>query len=371
MPPLLGGMERLNWHMAHELARAAEVRIVGPQGAAVLSPPKVVVREAPLRPLVIFLLIALWRGLREALRFRPDIVLAGSGLTAPIAWLVARCCKARMVVYVHGLDIVVPSPIYRRLWLPAIRRADRVIANSHATAKLAEQIGISTDCLGVVHPGVDLPQLEIDSASATRFRLKYDLTGRPVLISVGRLTQRKGLLEFVTNVLPEVVHRKPDVVLLIVGDEARQALHSKFQTRETIQAAADAAGVGRHLCFLGKLRDSELIAAYQASDVHVFPIQYVYGDPEGFGMVAVEAAAHGLPTVAYACGGVVDAVRHDVSGWLVEPEDASGFAAAVLRELSSRRARSQIYNFATGFTWTAFGDRIRAQLVEASQVNTA
>ncbi|HET6587310.1 MAG TPA: hypothetical protein VFG67_06005 [Oleiagrimonas sp.] len=49
LPPLVGGMERLNWHMAEELAKVAEVRIIGPAGSAALAPPGVVVREAPLK----------------------------------------------------------------------------------------------------------------------------------------------------------------------------------------------------------------------------------------------------------------------------------------------------------------------------------
>ena len=47
LPPLVGGMERLNWHMAEELAKAAEVRIVGPDGSAALAPAGIEGREAP------------------------------------------------------------------------------------------------------------------------------------------------------------------------------------------------------------------------------------------------------------------------------------------------------------------------------------
>jgi phosphatidyl-myo-inositol dimannoside synthase len=369
LPPLLGGMERLNWHMAKELARNAQVHVIGPRGARDMSPPEVKVREAPLRPLAAFLLVALWRALREALICRPNTVLAGSGLTAPLAWLVGRICRARVVVYVHGLDIAVPNLIYRCLWLPAIRRADRVIANSRATASLAEQAGVTPERIGIVHPGVDLPENEADGESTTDFRSKHRLADRPLLLSVGRLTRRKGLLEFVANVLPGIVRAEPRVLLLIVGDAAQHALHGKSQTLEAIQAAADAAGVGQHLYFLGKLPESELRAAYRASDVHVFPIRRIPGDPEGFGMVAIEAAAHGLPTVAYASGGVVDAVSNGVSGCLVEPEDTIGFASAVLNILSTRSASSAMRNFASRFSWENFGNAIRLELDKAYSAN--
>ena len=85
LPPLVGGMERLNWHMAEELAKVADVRVVGPQSSAAVAPDGIDVREAPLKPLWRFLLHAQNLARREAASWRPDIVLAGSGLTAPLA----------------------------------------------------------------------------------------------------------------------------------------------------------------------------------------------------------------------------------------------------------------------------------------------
>jgi phosphatidyl-myo-inositol dimannoside synthase len=371
LPPLLGGMERLNWHMAQELASQDEVRVVAPKGAAVLAPAGVNVREVPLRPLSIFLAVACWRALCQALRWMPDIVMAGSGLTAPLAWLVGRLCRARVVVYVHGLDIVAPSLVYQSLWIPLIRRADRVIANSHSTAELARQAGVAHERIGIIHPGVDLPARENDMALASDFRLKHGLADRPLLLSVGRLTRRKGIREFVRDVLPAIVSEKPDVALVIVGDVARQALYGESQTPESIRAVAEAGGVGENVVFLGKLSESDLEGVYRASNVHVFPIRHIPGDPEGFGMVAVEAAAHGLMTVAYACGGVVDAVGEGISGYLVEPENASAFAASVLRALSVRAAPSAMLSFASRFGWSRFGDALRTELVKLDRLGDA
>jgi phosphatidylinositol alpha-1,6-mannosyltransferase len=50
LPPLVGGMERLNWHMAAELSKYAEVRVIGPSGSASQRPKKVHISEAPLKP---------------------------------------------------------------------------------------------------------------------------------------------------------------------------------------------------------------------------------------------------------------------------------------------------------------------------------
>jgi len=360
LPPLVGGMERLNWHMAQELAHRADVRVVGPRGAAALAPPGVAVEEAPLKPLWRFLLGAQWRALRRARQWRPDVILAGSGLVAPIAWLAARLCGARAAVYVHGLDIAVRHKVYRALWHPLIRRMDTVIANSNPTRDLAIAMGVRPERIGIVHPGVDVSTDALPPQAVAEFRVRHQLGQRPVLLSVGRLSRRKGLREFVSDVLPAVAAVMPDVLLLIVGDAPTQALHAQAQTPQSIQKAADAHGVGGNIKFLGVIVDrAELAAIYRAAHIHVFPVQHIPHDPEGFGMVAIEAAAHGLPTVAYATGGVIDAVAEGQSGHLVAPGDTQAMAKAILDTLRTPGALAASSRaFATRFDWPVFGDHV-------------
>lgn len=370
LPPLVGGMERLNWHMAEELSKVADVRIIGPAGSAALAPVHVEVREAPLQPLWKFLLHARALACREARKWRPDIVLAGSGLAAPLARSAARSCDARTAVYVHGLDVAVKHLAYRMFWLPAIRHADRVIANSHATAELCQATGVDPVRLGIVHPGVGTSPAYLESSTANEaeaghsaFREHLGVGNGPILLSVGRLSLRKGLREFVTYALPRIVAAQPGAALLVVGDPPSQALHARAQTPANIQAAADAAGVGSCIRFLGKISDDQLDEIYRHADVHVFPIRAIPDDPEGFGMVAVEAAAHGLPTVAFSAGGVSDAVSEGVSGHLVLPNDYIGFAEAVVRTAAERNVlRSSSIAFARQFAWPEFGTGIEEQL---------
>ena len=361
-PPLWGGMERLNWHLADQLAKRYAVRIIAPQGAAQQAPDGTVVREVPLAPLARFLWHAAWAARQEARVFQPHIVLAGSGLTAPIALWAAHACAARTAAYVHGLDLVVPHPVYRALWLPALRRLDRVIANSTPTAQLARSVGVDAARIGIVHPGVTIP--EPNPAARARFRKRWGLPNTaPVLLSVGRLTARKGLREFVQEVLPTVVRARPDVVLVVVGDAPAHALYAQPQTAQSILDAARVAGVADQVRLLGKLSEPDLADAYFGADVHVFPVRDLPGDPEGFGMVAVEAAAHGLPTVAYATGGVVDAVAEGVSGRLVPPGDGAAFAQAVVEMLARPPEAKLVRQFAERFAWPRFGEAVADLLI--------
>jgi phosphatidylinositol alpha-1,6-mannosyltransferase len=366
LPPLIGGMERLNWHLVRELAAHSDVRVIGPKGAASMAPSNIIVREVPLKPLWRFLWAANWAALIEAMCFRPQVILAGSGLTAPIALLASLMSGARAVSYVHGLDLTAKHWVYRALWLPAIRRMHRIIANSQATASLATSASIVASKISIVPPGVELPGAGVNAEAVHQFRQKHHLENKAVLLSVGRLNKRKGLAEFVKNALPYIVSQRPDALLLVIGDTPHNALHAQGLTPEAIQAIADAAGVGGHVRFLGSVSDHELEIAFSVADVHVFPVRHISSDPEGFGMVALEAAAHGVPTVAFAMGGVPDAVSDGKSGYLVESENYPEMVRKVIDALGEKqRMGDSCRAFASQFAWPVFGKKIIAELQRA------
>jgi phosphatidylinositol alpha-1,6-mannosyltransferase len=363
-PPLLGGMEKVNQHLLEALAPEWRAALCGPSGCAAFASPDMEVKQTEVRPLALFLLATLWNAMRMAWRGNPEWVIAGSGLTAPIAWLAGRCAGGKVAVYLHGLDIVAPSRVYQWLWLPFIRRCDLVLVNSANTARLAQGRGLRSDRLHVLHPGTDLPALNAEAAHD--FRAHHDFGQRPLLLSVGRLTQRKGLADFVARTLPTVVSHYQDALLLIIGDEANDALFTrKGSERERILLAARDVGVENNLYFFGHCDEATLGAAYQAADLHIFPVVELPGDVEGFGMVALESAAHGLPTVAFAVGGVSDAVQDGRSGTLVKPDDYGSLGEAVIHQLAQDRNRSvtaSCREFAAGKAWPVFGERLRKLL---------
>ena len=363
-PPLLGGMEKVNQQVLEALQPAWRTALCGPAGCAAFAPVGTEVRQGRVKPLALFLMATLWRAVRLGRRCKPEWVIAGSGLSAPIAWLVARTTGGKVAVYLHGLDIVAPSPVYQWLWLPFIRRCDIALVNSANTLRLAQTRTVPTHILHVLHPGTDLPSL--DHGAARSFRRQHEFGQRKLLLSVGRLTQRKGLAEFVTAALPAILLRYPDALLVIIGDEATDALHARAGSeRDRILVAASSAGVEQSLRFLGRCDEATLGVAYQAADLHIFPVLELPGDVEGFGMVALESAAHGLPTVAFAVGGVPDAVRAGYTGDLVEPGNYVKFSDAVCRQLAQPYGAESVAacrEFAAGKAWPIFAERLRSLL---------
>jgi phosphatidyl-myo-inositol dimannoside synthase len=367
LPPLVGGMERLNWHMADELSKQADVHIIGPSGAAALKPEAATLSEVPLKPLPLFLLLTFFKGLWITLRWKPDVILAGSGLTAPIAWLLSKLCGARSAAYLHGFDITVNHCLYRRLWRPIFKKLDHIVVNSTPTQALAIAAGVNPSSIDIVCPGVSLPDSPKPAQSIAAFKEQYGLTGKKILLSVGRLTTRKGLREFVEQALPAIVQAEPDAMLLVIGEAPKNSLGAGIQTVESIQDQAEQSGVAEYIKFLGVITDKDLLAtAYEAADVHVFPVRHIPDDPEGFGMVAIEAAAHGLPTVAFASGGVIDAVGEGQSGHLITPGNYPALTQAVLQVLAVDPApwRTNITTFAQGFAWPVFRRRINRIIYE-------
>lgn len=364
LPPLVGGMERLNWHMADELSKYAEVKVVGPQGAAAIKPDNVSLSEAPLKPLPLFLLVAFFKALWLALRFKPDVVLAGSGLTAPLAWLVSKACRTRSAAYLHGFDITVQSKTYQRLWVPVFKKMDAIIVNSTPTQRLAFATGVPEAKMSIVYPGVSLPDKPQPEDAIAAFKQKHGLGNKKILLSVGRLTTRKGLKEFVEHALPVIVQAEPDAVLLVVGEAPKNSLGAGIQSVESIQTQAQQSGVADNLRFLGVITDpAQLATVYEAADVHVFPVRHIPGDPEGFGMVAIEAAAHGLPTAAFATGGIVDAVKQGESGYLADKNEYSQLAGLTAQLLRQPLRQEGIKAFAQGFAWEGFGQAVARSLI--------
>lgn len=363
-PPLTGGMERLNAHLLCELAPDWQPALCGPAGSGAFVERGVPVVEHAIRPLASFLLRTLGSALAFARRRRPRCVIGGSGLVAPLVWLVARSGRARAVLYLHGLDLVAAHRIYQAVWVPLMRRADLVLVNSANTRRLAIERGIRAERVIVLHPGTDVPGADRDARDAERARRGWG--ERPLLLSVGRFTRRKGLAEFVEQALPRIVAQHRDLLLVVIGEEAVDALSgSGGGERERILAAAARSGVESNLVLLGRCGEEDLRAAYRAADCHVFPVLDLPGDVEGFGMVALEAAAHGVPTVAFAVGGVPDAVRDGLTGRLVEATDYAQFAQATLDVLATAGAdrwQAPCVAFASEKSWPRFGRHLRAAL---------
>ncbi|HRM14576.1 MAG TPA: glycosyltransferase family 4 protein [Acinetobacter parvus] len=354
LPPLIGGMERLNWHIADELSNEYDVTIISHTQAQKTAPSKVKCYAVPLNPLPLFLVLAFIQTFWICITQRPDILFAGSGLTAPIAVFWAKIFRKKSMVYIHGLDIGTDNKLYNTLWIPFIQNATRVIANSSPTYDICTRKAVKQDKLTIIHPGVSYPPKNPNVQLIQQLKSQYDLQDKKILISVGRLTERKGLNEFIDLSFSKIVKAIPNTVLVVIGDTPNQSLNKNLQSKELILSTVKKHNIDNNIIFTGNISDDDVLSSfYYLADLHIFPVKHIPEDPEGFGMVAIEAAVHGTSTVAFATGGIVDAVQHGKTGYLIEKQNYHSLTETTIDFLESRISIDKIIctYYAEQFAW--------------------
>lgn len=361
-------MERLMQQCVVTLASRFDVTLIGPRGCSAFTPENVLVIECPPSPFG-FLTVAMFKGAWAAMKSSFDLVLGGSGLVGPITWSLAKIAKARSAVHVHGLDLVVENFIYQRAFVPFTRRHDRVVANSLNTRDIAIQRGCPEANLRVVNPGASIPpEKSVDDIAKARDSLGF--ADKKIVLFVGRMVRRKGLAEFLESAWPTIMANVPNAMLMVAGDKPDDALLKDADGGERLLNAIDATSESS-VTFLGTVSDEVLWQCYAAAETLVFPLIRVTGDVEGFGMVAIEAAASGTPTVAFPVGGVVDAVADGINGVLIREGDYQAFAHAVIAICQGGPPdRTSCRSHAESFSWEAHGKKLLAALDLGDDVRT-
>jgi glycosyltransferase involved in cell wall biosynthesis len=215
---------------------------------------------------------------------------------------------------------------YRLLYRAALRRLDGFIAVSEdVRAAVMREIGaVPDEKIAVIYNSVDLRRYQI---SVDRAAIRRGLglpEGARVASMVATCKRQKGH-SYLIEAAGSLVARRPDLHILLIGDG---------ELRGALEAQARAAGVERHIHFLGSRLDvPELLAA---SDYFVLPSLW-----EGLSMALVEAMAAGLPVVATAVSGSRQVMLDGETGLLVPPADPQQLAAALQALLDDpERARA-------------------------------
>jgi len=299
-PPAIGGMELLSFNVVSRLSAR--------------HPVEVLPMRTPGWMLPWFIVSSAFRVGWACVKGDVALLHVGDPVLAPLA-LVARSLGIPCSVTIHGLDIVYERGVYP-LWRKFfVRGFDAYICISEATRLAALRLQIPRDRIHVIGVGIDV--VEQPSSPVAR-----DST---VILFVGRLVRRKGVAWFVAEVLPALATRHPDVKLVVLGDGPE---------RRAIAASATAHGVGDRIVWLGARGDDEKASRFATAAVCVMPNIAVAGDMEGFGIVALEAAAAGCPVVASDLEGLRDAIADGESGALVAAGNVDAWVHAIEARLS-------------------------------------
>jgi glycosyltransferase involved in cell wall biosynthesis len=230
---------------------------------------------------------------------------------------------APTVVYVHGTELRASSApgelLSRRLALQraALRRAERVLVNSHATGELLRAHLPDVE-FQVLHPCYD-PRRIYDPALHAENPYR-EPPGTFVLLTVSRVVERKGH-DDVLRLLARIDGQLPPYRYYVVGD-------GPF--RPVLERRAHELGLAERVVFTGSVPTERLGAYFHHADLFVMLSRPARTGFEGFGLAYVEAGLSGTAAVGSSHGGAVEAVRHDVTGLIVDPDDAERAAKDLL-----------------------------------------
>jgi glycosyltransferase involved in cell wall biosynthesis len=265
----------------------------------------------------------------------------GGALALPLA----RALGLRMVVTLHGGDVSKRKnwrgTVLARRWPALVRETARFVCVSGAVAEVAAARGVPADKLVVLPIGVEMPARAPSGPRPEGY------------LFVGRFVEKKGIL-----VLAEAVRR-----LRAGGDATPLVCVGDGPLRPALEALArEMTGV----TLTGWLAPERVRERMAASVALLVPsVVAADGDAEGLPSVIPEAMARACAVVGADQGGIAEAIRHNRTGLLVRPGDASALAEAMLRIGREAGLRERLGAGGFAYAATAFDARMQSASLEA------
>jgi glycosyltransferase involved in cell wall biosynthesis len=254
------------------------------------------------------------RMLRKATVYLPE---PGPMLTMMLLQFIRGFTPNRLILTFHGSEILKFSanPFRRMLGRNLIKKATRISTLSIYTQELL--LAHFPEAKGKIFltPGA----LRSDFALVPNTpKQKKD---KLIILTVGRLHPRKGQLLTLQALQRLAQDVRSKIEYWIVSGQSKEG----YDERVILEASKTP---DLSVKLLHDLPDNELSDVYESADIFALTSTPYENSIEGFGLVYLEAAAHGLPVVAHAIGGVSEAVLDQVTGFLVPPDRPAQLAAA-------------------------------------------
>jgi phosphatidylinositol alpha-1,6-mannosyltransferase len=271
-----------------------------------------------------------WRpliGICKAEKRRADVVLVSHVFpVGTAAWISKLIGGPDYAVIVHGLDVRLVYGAWKRwLFTHVCKNAKTVIVNSEATRRdVQERVPGLTTC--VITPGIE--EIQFLSREQARQKLGIDPNAE-LVVSVARLVPRKGI-DVSLKVMARV-QSKRNVSYVVIGDGP------DLERLEGI-----ARDVRTEVIWIRNADDDEMHAWLAAADIFLLPVRDEGDDVEGFGIVYLEAALAGLPSIAGRSGGAPEAVIHERTGLVVRPDSVDEVTDAVEKLLHDPEMRRRM-----------------------------
>lgn len=209
--------------------------------------------------------------------------------------------------------------------------ARRVVVVNEAVRDTLRTFGVPESRIVKLYPGVSEDAFVRPDDRET-FRARHGLERKRVIATVARCIPRKGL-DTLIRAFVDVRRAIPAAQLVLIGDGP---------TRAHLEALVMKRDLGATVTFLGGVSREDVRRLLACAEVFCLTPHSLPNDEEGFGIVYLEAAAMGLPSVGSLVGGVPEAVLDGETGILVPPNNPEATAGALLRLLGDNELRTQL-----------------------------
>lgn len=252
-----------------------------------------------------------------------------------IGIMAKRWLGCKVINYIHGEEITSNAPyrFFRNRRQKYLHAADGIVAVSDFTRQaLINQMHIASDKIELIKNGVNLNAFYIKEKRQDLID-RYSLSGKKIILSVGRLVPRKGF-DHTIKALPGILEKCPNAVYMLIGT-------GEYQPE--LEHLVEECGVSKQVIFAGRIKEEELTDHYNLCDIFVMPNRELPNhDTEGFGLVFLEANACGKAVVGGRAGGVVEAVLDGENGILVNGENIDEIDQAISKLLTDDEYRETI-----------------------------
>src|SRR3984893_1564299 len=277
----------------------------------------------------------------RAYRDRPQLIITTHANFAPAAYWLRRFFRIPFIAIGHGVEVWdIPSRQIRT----ALRNTDQLVAVSRYTReRMAKALTVEAAAIQILPDTFDSENFQ--PGPKPRYLLKrYRLrANQPVILTIARLVsaERYKGYDQVLRALPAVREHFPDIRYILGGhgpDRARVTkLIGELNLKENVTLA-------------GYVPEHDLCAHYNLCDVFAMPSK-----GEGFGIVFLEALACGKAVIAGNKDGSADAVLNGALGVLVDPDNVTEIANALIAILGRKHSNSMISD----------ADALRSRAIEA------
>ncbi len=246
-----------------------------------------------------------------------------------------RPLSTRLVVYAHGEEVLVARSSRQLKFIASLvyRFADLVIANSRSTEALVRGLAPRA-VVACLHPGVDAAAYVCPRNEIEAFRAQWGWPPETIVAStISRMETRKNQSAVIAAVAALRKEEGLPLAYVCAGDG---------EERPRLVELATALGVAPWVRFPGAVSEKEKVLTFAASDIHVMPSIRVGEMIEGFGIVFLEAAAAGVPSICGNIGGQPEAVLDGETGLVVDGTDPVSVRRAILRLAADAPMRARM-----------------------------